>query len=100
MARRKPGRGKPAEAGYKRARRQAAEVHARVTAQRQDASRKWAKSVARDFGHIAVEDFRPRFLAKSAMARNAADAAIGSAKAALLEMAAKHGRAVYLIDPA
>jgi putative transposase len=100
MARRKPGRGKPASKGYKRARRQAAKVHAKVTAQRQDASRKWAKSVARDFGHIAVEDFRPRFLAKSSMARKAADAAIGAAKSALLEMAAKHGRTVHLVDPA
>ena len=100
MARRKPERGKPASAGYKRARRQAAKVHAKVTAQRQDASRKWAKSVVRDFGHIAVEDFRPRFLARSTMAKKAADAAIGAAKRSLLEMAAKHGRTVHLVDPA
>jgi putative transposase len=49
---------------------------------------------------IAVEDFRPKFLARSTMARKAADAAIGSAKAAVLHMAAKHGRAVHLVDPA
>jgi putative transposase len=100
MARRKPGKGKPASAGYNRARRQAAKVHAKVAAQRQDTSRKWAKKVARDFDQIAVEDFRPRFLAKTTMAKKAADAAIGAAKSALLEMAAKHERTVHLVDPA
>lgn len=100
MARRKPGKGKPASAGYKRARRKAAKVHAKVAAQRQDTSRKWAKKVVRDFDQIAVEDFRPKFLAKSSMARKSADAAIGSAKSNLLMMAAKHGRVALLIDPA
>ncbi|MGE5134824.1 MAG: RNA-guided endonuclease InsQ/TnpB family protein [Gemmatimonadota bacterium] len=100
MARRKPHKGKPASAGYKRARRQAAKVHAKAAAQRQDTSRKWAKKVVRDFDQVAAEDFRPKFLAKSAMARKAADAAIGSAKSGLLEMAAKHGRIVHLVHPA
>jgi putative transposase len=49
---------------------------------------------------IAVEDFKPRFLANSTMARKSADAAIGSAKKSLLELAAKHGRVVHLINPA
>ena len=49
---------------------------------------------------IAVEDFKPKFLAKSTMARKAADAAIGAAKRSLLEMAAKHSRTVHLVDPA
>lgn len=100
MARRKPQKGKPASAGYKRARRQAAKVHAKAAAQRQDTSRKWAKKVVRDFDQVAAEDFRPKFLAKSTMARKAADAAIGSAKSSLLEMAAKHGRIVHLVHPA
>jgi len=34
------------------------------------------------------------------MARKAADAAIGAAKRSLLEMAARHGRVVHLVDPA
>lgn len=100
MARRRPARGKPASAGYKRARRKAARAHAKVAAQRQDAARKWAKLVVRDHDVIAAEDFRPRFLAKSSMARKAADAAIGAAKRSLLEMAAKHGRDVHLVGPA
>jgi len=100
MARRKPKPGQKPSAGYKRARRRAARAHAKVAAQRQDTARKWAKGVVRDFGQIAVEDFKPRFLAKSTMARKAADAAIGAAKRALIEMAAKHGRTVHLVDPA
>jgi putative transposase len=79
--------------------RQAAKAHAKVAAQRQDTARKWAKGVVRDHDAIAAEDFRPRFLAKSTMARKAADAAIGAAKKSLLEMAAKHGRACGLVLP-
>jgi putative transposase len=100
MARRRPGPGQKPSAGYKRARRKAAKAHAKVAAQRRDTARKWAKGIVRDFGQIAVEDFKPRFLAKTTMARKAADAAIGAAKTGLLEMAAKHRRAVYLVDPA
>ena len=100
MARRKPGKGQKPSAGYKRAKRQAAKAHAKAAAQRQDTARKWAKNVVRDHDVIAVEDFRPKFLARSTMARKAADAAIGAAKRSLLEMAAKHGRVVHLVDPA
>jgi putative transposase len=100
MARRKPKPGKPASAGYKRAKRKAAKAHAKVAAQRQDTTRKWARSVVRDFDQLAVEDFRPKFLAKTTMARTAADAAIGAAKRSLLHMAAKHGRVVHLVGPA
>ncbi|MDI3418435.1 RNA-guided endonuclease InsQ/TnpB family protein [Streptomyces luteolus] len=67
---------------------------------RKATARKWAKLAVRDHDTLAVEDFRPRFLAKSTMARKAADASIGAAKRALLEMARKHGRIVHLINPA
>jgi putative transposase len=100
MARRKPKPGKPASAGYKRARRKTAKAHAKVAAQRQDTTRKWARSVVRDFGQLAVEDFRPKFLAKTTMAKKAADAAIGAAKRSLLEAAARRGRVVHLVSPA
>ncbi|MFE7750891.1 zinc ribbon domain-containing protein, partial [Streptomyces sp. NPDC057428] len=46
------------------------------------------------------EDFKPKFLAKSTMARKAADAAIGATKTALTEMARKHGRSAHLVHPA
>ena len=100
MARRKPEKGQKPSAGYKRAKRKAAKAHAKVAAQRQDTARKWAKKVVRDHDAIAVEDFKPKFLAKSTMARKAADAAIGATKKALIEIAAKHGRDVHLVDPA
>lgn len=100
MARRKPKRGQAASKGYWKARRQAAKVHKKVARQRQDTARKWAKKVVRDHDVIAVEDFRPRFLAKSTMARKAADAAIAAAKAELIAMARKHGRTLHLVNPA
>ncbi|MFI6858730.1 RNA-guided endonuclease InsQ/TnpB family protein [Streptomyces sp. NPDC050421] len=100
MARRKPARGKAASKGYRTASRAAAKVHKKVARQRQDTGRKWAKTVVRDFDQLAVEDFRPKFLAKSTMARKAADAAIGATRTALTEMARKHGRIVHLVHPA
>ncbi|MEU4085170.1 RNA-guided endonuclease InsQ/TnpB family protein [Streptomyces aureus] len=100
MARRKPARGKAASKGYRTASRAAAKVHKKVARQRQDTGRKWAKAAVRDFDQLAVEDFKPKFLAKSTMARKAADAAIGLTKTALIEMARKHGRIVHLVHPA
>ncbi|GAA0944917.1 transposase [Actinocorallia libanotica] len=100
MARRKPSRGQRASRGYLRAKKQAAKMHKRVAAQRRDTARKWAKKIVRDHDAVAVEDFRPKFLAKSTMARKATDAAIGATKTALIEMGCKHSRAVRLVDPA
>ena len=100
MARRKPKKGRPASNGYREAKKQAAKLHKKVARQRQDTGRKWAKKVVRDHDALAVEDFRPKFLAKTTMARKAADAAIGATKQALIEMGRKHGRAVHLVHPA
>ncbi|MGW2874330.1 RNA-guided endonuclease InsQ/TnpB family protein [Kitasatospora sp. NPDC001225] len=99
MARRRQPKGKAQSKGYRRAQLQAAKLHRKIANRRQDTARKWAKSVVRDHDAIAVEDFRPKFLAKTTMANKAADAAIGATKAALVEMARKHGRAVYLVSP-
>ncbi|MFH8620325.1 RNA-guided endonuclease InsQ/TnpB family protein [Streptomyces vietnamensis] len=99
-ARRRPTKGQAASKRYLSAKRQAAKVHRKVARQRQDTARKWAKKVVRDHDEIAVEDFRPKFLAKTTMARKAADAAIGATKQALIEMGRKHGRAVHLVHPA
>ncbi|MGY3204579.1 RNA-guided endonuclease InsQ/TnpB family protein [Streptomyces sp. TE5632] len=100
MARRRPARGQAASKGYRKAQRQAAQVSKKVARQRADTARKWAKQVVRDHDAIAVEDFRPKFLAKTTMARKAADAAIGATKQALLEMGRKHGRDIRLVHPA
>ncbi|WP_030860505.1 RNA-guided endonuclease InsQ/TnpB family protein [Streptomyces sp. NRRL S-37] len=99
-ARRKPARGQAASKGYRQAQAQAAKLHKKVARQRQDTARKWAKRVVRDHDAIAVEDFRPKFLAKTTMARKAADAAIGATKTALIEMGRKHGRDIRLVHPA
>lgn len=100
MARRKPVNGEAASRRYRAMRHQAAKLQKKVARQRQDTARKWAKAVVRDHDVIAVEDFRPKFLATSSMARKAADEAIGATRQALLEMGRKHGRDVRLVNPA
>ncbi len=100
MARRRPKKGQPGSKGYREAKKWRAKAHKKVARQRADTGRKWAKKVVRDHDAIAVEDFRPKFLAKSTMARKAADAAIGATKAALIEMGRKHGRDIRLVHPA
>ncbi|WP_411151352.1 RNA-guided endonuclease InsQ/TnpB family protein [Streptomyces sp. A30] len=100
MARRKPKKGHPASKGYRDAKKLRAKAYKKVARQREDTGRKWAKKVVRDHDTIAVEDFRPKFLAKTTMARKAADAAIGATKAALIEMGRKHGRDIRLVHPA
>lgn len=100
MAGRRPDKGRPSSKGYREAVRLRAKAHKKAARQRADTGRKWAKKVVRDHDAIAVEDFRPRFLAKTSMARKAADAAIGATRAALIEMGRKHGRDIRLVHPA
>ncbi|MFI1158344.1 RNA-guided endonuclease InsQ/TnpB family protein, partial [Streptomyces sioyaensis] len=83
MARRKPKKGQPASKGYREAKHLRAKLHKKVARQREDTGRKWAKKIVTAHDAIAVEDFRPKFLAKSTMARKAADAAISATKRAL-----------------
>nr|WP_145878656.1 RNA-guided endonuclease TnpB family protein [Streptomyces sp. BK340] len=100
MARRKPKKGQAASKGYREAKKWRAKTYAKIARQRQDTGRKWAKRAVTDHDAIAVEDFRPKFLAKSSLARKAADAAIGATKRALIEMGRKHGRHIRLVHPA
>ncbi|MBZ9640663.1 RNA-guided endonuclease TnpB family protein, partial [Streptomyces sp. PSKA30] len=100
MARRKPAKGQAGSQGYREAKKLRAKTYQKLARQRQDAARKWAKKVVRDHDAIAVEGFRPKFLAKTSMARKAADAAIGATKKALIEMSRKHGRGIRLVHPA
>ena len=99
MARRRR-KGRKQSNGYKRARREAAKLHKKAARQTQHDSRVWARKVTDNHGLIAVEDFNPAFLAKSTMARKAADAAIGAAKRELINSAARAGRKVVLVTPA
>ncbi|MCX4612589.1 MULTISPECIES: RNA-guided endonuclease TnpB family protein [Streptomyces] len=100
MARRKPKKGQAASKGYREAQHLRAKACKKVARQRQDTGRKWAKRVVTDHDAVAVEDFRPKFLARTSMARKAADAAIGATKRALTEMGRKHARDVRLVHPA
>ncbi|WP_433660899.1 RNA-guided endonuclease InsQ/TnpB family protein [Nocardia sp. CA-128927] len=99
MARRRSERGRQS-GGYQRAARVAARLYKKAARQTQHDSRVWAKSVVDHHDVIAVEDFQPRFLAKSTMARKAADAAIGAAKRELVERGVRAGRRVVLVRPA
>ncbi len=100
MARRKPARGKSGSRGYKHAKRQTAALHKKVARQRQDTARKWVRRVVADHQQIAVEDFKPKFLAKSTMARKAADAAISATKNELIDYATRVDRQVVIVPPA
>ncbi|MGW7611045.1 RNA-guided endonuclease InsQ/TnpB family protein [Streptomyces sp. NPDC054766] len=100
MARRRTPKNRPDTSGYRKACNAAAKVSKKIARQRQDTGRKWAKTVVRDHDTLAIEDFRPKFLARSTMARKAADAAISATKNALIEMARKHERTVHLVNPA
>lgn len=86
--------------GYARARRDAALLHKKGARQVQYDARIWAKGIVAGHQLIAVEDFKPKFLAKSSMARKAQDAAIGAAKRELIERGVRAGRQVVLVQPA
>jgi len=100
MSRRRRARGQAASNGYLRAKRHAAKLHQKAAHQNKHAARVWAGRVVADHQTIAVEDLKPRFLAKSTMARKSADAAIGAAKAELIERGTRAGRTVGLVPPA
>ncbi len=100
MCRRRRPRGHAQSAGYRRAKQQTAKLHKKAARQNTHDARQWAKRVVDDHHLIAVEDFKPRFLARSTMARKAADAAIGAAKRELIERGTRAGRKVVLVPPA
>ncbi|WP_344920561.1 transposase [Plantactinospora mayteni] len=100
MARRRRVKGAPPSNGYLRAKRQAAKKAKKAARQNTHDARVWAKKVVDNHATIAVEDFKPKFLAKSRMARKAADAAIGAAKRELVERGRRAGRKVVLVPPA
>lgn len=93
-------RGKPQSKGYQQAKKQAARTAKKAQRQNTHAARTWAKQVTDNHHVIAVEDFKPKFLSKSTMARKASDAAIRQAKRTLIEYANKAGRQLILVNPA
>ncbi len=97
MARRMAAQGKPASKGYKRAKLEAAKLHRKGARQARHTARVWANQVVAGHQLIAVEDFKPAFLARSTMARKAADASIGACKRELIERGRRAGRDVILV---
>jgi putative transposase len=100
MSRRHRPKGHPPSAGYRRAKHQAAKLHKKAARQASHDARQWARQVVDNHRLIAVEDFKPKFLAKTTMARKAADAAIGAAKRELIDRGMRAGRKVVLVPPA
>lgn len=100
MARRRRPKGQAQSKGYQQARKQAARLHKKASRQNVHTARVWARRVVDNHQTIAVEDFKPTFLAKSTMARKAADAAIGATKQELIDRATRAGRKVVLVPPA
>ena len=100
MARRRRPKGQPQTKGYQRAKLEAAKVAKKAQRRNTHEGRTWARRVVADHQLIAIEDFRPKFLAKSTMARKAADAAVSTIKRTLIEYAERAGRKVVLVQPA
>jgi putative transposase len=84
MSRRRGPQNRAPSNGYRRAKHQAAKLNKKAARQNTHTAHIWAKSVVDHHQLIAVEDFKPKFLAKSTMARKAADAAIGTTKRILI----------------
>jgi putative transposase len=100
MSRRLRPAGQAPSNGYLRARRQAARLHKKAANQNRHAARIWAKSVVDNREMIAAEDLKPVFAAKSTMARKSADAAIGAARAELIQRGTRAGATVVKVPPA
>lgn len=97
--RRKPS-GHTASNRYRKAKLRVVKLYKKAVRQNTHASSNWARAVVDNHQTIAIEDFRPRFLGKTSMARKAADASIGAAKRAVIERAKRAGREVVLVPPA
>jgi putative transposase len=100
MARRKRPRGQAPSKGYRQARRVKARIEKKAARQNTHIARTWAKRVVDHHQLIAVEDFRAKFLAKSTMARKAADIGLGTLKNELIDRAVRAGRTVVIVKPA
>ncbi len=100
MARRKRPRGQAVSRGYRQARAQRARIERHAARQAQHERRVWARRVVDNHQLIAVEDLRLKFLAKSTMARKAADIGLGELRRELTERAVRAGRKVVTVAPA
>lgn len=85
---------------YNKAKKKAAKLQRRVKNQRKEQSRKWAQNVAKNHSIVAVEDFKPKFMAKSKrLAKKSHENAVGIAKRELQFAAEKYSCELILVDP-
>ena len=84
---------------YRKAKSTSAKIQRKLRWQRKEQSRAWAQSIARENKYIACEDFKPRFLAKTHMARKAAENATTMAKQELETAAQSFGSTFVLVNP-
>ncbi|MEU4423289.1 transposase [Actinoplanes sp. NPDC024001] len=80
MARRRRPKGQAPSKGYQAAKAQAARIAKKAARQNTHDARVWAKNVTEHHALIAVEDSKPKFLAKTTMARNAARTILATAE--------------------
>jgi putative transposase len=100
MARRRKPKGQPQSKGYKEAKKGAAKAYKKAQRQSEDTAYKWSKKVVENNQLIAIEDFKPKFLTRSKLAKKAAHAGIGRIKRILIDVATRAGREVVLVTPA
>lgn len=100
MSRRRRGRGRTQSNGYRRAKLSAAKAAKKAERRNTHEGRVWARKVVANHQVIAVEDFQPKFLARTTMARKSADNAVGTIKRTLVEYAERAGRTVVMVQPA
>ena len=92
-------KGQKQSKGYQQAKRQSAKLQKKAARQNKHDSSVWAKDVVANNQLIAIEDFKPKFLSKSTMAKKASDIALGQLKTILVEKSTRAGRQVFLINP-
>lgn len=101
MKRRQPKRGQPASRGYRNAKHQRAALFHKITDRRGDHAVKWANKVTAKHDVIGIEDFKPAFVNRNrSFSKKSHDAAIGTLKAKLTQVATSRGRHAVLVPPA
>lgn len=99
MALHKLKRDKAETQAYNRAKMKAAREHRAARYQREGRGRQWANQVAKTHRFVAAEDFKPKFLAATTMAKKMHNAAIGTFKHYLQEAVTKQGGTYILVPP-
>lgn len=91
MARHKQQRDDEERKAYRRAKKAAAREHRKIRWQRKEHARQWAQKVAATHHNVAVENFTPKFLAKSTMARKMHNAALRALRSELENAVERRG---------